>query len=100
MRRITDDRGIPVLASDAGGLREAALGAATLLPVALLERRNGHYAACPQDIGPWKTALQRLLADPEEYGRRATEAHKAAHEFLSTAKAECFESFLEALDGR
>ena len=83
-----------------GGLREAALGAATLLPVALLERRNGHYAARPQHIGPWKTALQRLLADPEEYGRRATEAHKAAHEFVSTAKAERFESFLEALDGR
>ena len=82
-------RGIPVLASDAGGLREAALGAATLLPVALLERRNGHYAARPQHIGPWKTALQRLLADPEEYGRRAAEAHKAAHEFVSTARAEC-----------
>ena len=93
-------RGIPVLASDAGGLREAALGAATLLPVALLERRNGHYAARPQHIGPWKTALQRLLEDSDEYGRRATEAHKAAHEFVSTAKAERFESFLEALNGR
>jgi glycosyltransferase involved in cell wall biosynthesis len=93
-------RGIPVLASDAGGLREAALGAATLLPVAELERRNGHYAAPAQHIGPWKSALQRLLADPDEYRRCATEAHKAAHEFVSTAKAEHFESFLEALGGR
>jgi glycosyltransferase involved in cell wall biosynthesis len=93
-------RGIPVLASDAGGLREAALGAATLLPVALLERRDGHYVGCMQRIGPWKTALQRLLTDPDEYGRRASEAREAALAFVSTAGADGFESFLTALDER
>ena len=93
-------RGIPVLASDAGGLREAALGAATLLPVALLERRDGHYVARTQRIGPWKTALQRLLTDSDEYGRRASEAREAALAFVSTAGADGFESFLTALDER
>jgi len=93
-------RGIPVLASDAGGLREAALGAATLLPVELLERRNGHYARRTQRIEPWKAALQRLLADPDEYGRCAREAREAALAFVSTAGADRFESFLAALDGR
>ena len=93
-------RGIPVLASDAGGLREAALGAATLLPVAPLERRNGHYVAPAQDIGPWKAALQRLLADPDEYDRRAAEAHEAAAAFVCTARADRFESFLGALSER
>jgi glycosyltransferase involved in cell wall biosynthesis len=93
-------RGIPVLASDAGGLREAALGAATLLPVALLERRNGHYVGRRQRIGPWKTALQRLLTDPDDYGRRASEAHEAALAFVSTAGADRFESFLTTLAER
>jgi glycosyltransferase involved in cell wall biosynthesis len=93
-------RGIPVLASDAGGLREAALGAATLLPVALLERHNGHYVGGLQRIGPWKSALQKLLKDPDEYRRRAAQAREAALAFVSTAGADGFESFLAALDER
>jgi glycosyltransferase involved in cell wall biosynthesis len=92
-------RGIPVLASDAGGLREAALGVATLLPVAPLERRNGSYVAPPQEVGPWEAALRNLLADEEEYERRSTEAHEAALAFVSTARADRFESFLAGLDG-
>jgi glycosyltransferase involved in cell wall biosynthesis len=93
-------RGIPVLASDAGGLREAALGAATLLPVELLERRNGHYVAPRQRIGPWKAALETLLTDAEEYDRRASEAHQAARGFVASAGADRFESFLTALGPR
>lgn len=92
--------GVPVIASDTGGLREAALGAATLLPVAPLERRDGHYVGCRQRIGPWKSALQRLLTDPDEYRCRASEARKAALAFVSTAGAAGFESFLTALDER
>jgi glycosyltransferase involved in cell wall biosynthesis len=93
-------RSIPVLASDAGGLREAALGAATLLPVAPLERRNGHYVAPAQHIGPWEAALRRLLADPDEYDRRAAGAREAAAAFVCTAGADRFESFLGAFRER
>lgn len=92
-------RGIPVLASDIGGLREAGLGAATLLPVATLERRNGHYVGRPQAIGPWRSALQTLLADSEEYARRSRDARAAALAFVAEARAERFESFLAELGG-
>jgi glycosyltransferase involved in cell wall biosynthesis len=92
-------RGIPVLASDVGGLREAGLGAATLLPVAELERQNGHFVGRPQSIGPWKAELERLLADSDEYVRRSHAAHTAAVAFASTARADRFESFLAGLDG-
>jgi glycosyltransferase involved in cell wall biosynthesis len=89
--------GIPVLATNAGGLCEAALGAATLLPAALLERRNGRYAPRPQRIGPWKAALERLLADPGEYERHARAGHEAALGFVATSGADRFESFLGSL---
>jgi len=91
-------RGVPVLASDAGGLREAALGAATLLPVVPLERRDGHYVARTQRIGPWKAALRRLLTDADEYGRRSSEAREAALGFVATTGADRFEAFLAALE--
>jgi glycosyltransferase involved in cell wall biosynthesis len=90
-------RAIPVLASDAGGLREAALGAATLLPVALLERRNGHYASRPQPVDAWRAALEGLLADPREYERRARMAQEAALAFVERSGADRFESFLASL---
>ena len=93
-------RGIPVLASDAAGLREAGLGAATLLPVERLERRNGHYVRRPQPVGEWQTALRALLADPDEYSRRSSAAREAAVTFASTARVEGFESFLASLDER
>ena len=91
-------RGIPVLASDIGGLRESGLGAATLLPVRPLERRNGHYVAPDQDVRPWRTALQRLLSDRNEYRRRSNSARAAARRYVATAKPERFESFLAALE--
>ena len=91
-------RGIPVLASDSGGLREAALGAATLLPVELLERRNGHYAPRPQRIGPWKAALEALLADRGAYERAAHAAHEAALAFVATSGVDRFESLLASLE--
>jgi glycosyltransferase involved in cell wall biosynthesis len=90
-------RGIPVLASDVGGLPEAGLGAATLVPVAPLERQNGHYLRRVQDIGPWRAALRRLLADETEYERRSKDAREAALRFVSEAGADRFERFLDGL---
>jgi glycosyltransferase involved in cell wall biosynthesis len=90
-------RGIPVLASDVGGLREAALGAATLLPIVPLDRGNGHVAVHDQDVEPWSAALRRLLVDRDEYRRRSKAARTAAFEFVPTAGADRFESFLETL---
>lgn len=90
-------RGIPVLASDIGGLPEAGLGAAVHLPLAALERRNGHYVERPQDVGPWCAALGRLLGEPDEYERRSRQGREAALAHVATAGVEQFESFLDGL---
>jgi glycosyltransferase involved in cell wall biosynthesis len=90
--------GIPVLASDVGGLREAALGAAILLPVVPLERQDGHYVGRAQDVRPWRAVVRRLLSDAAEYDRRSHEAREAALDFVSTTGADRFESFLAALE--
>jgi glycosyltransferase involved in cell wall biosynthesis len=91
-------RGIPVLASDVGGLREASLGVATVLPVGELVRRNGRYAAPAQDVEPWLTALRGLLTNRAEYERRAREGREAAHAFVARIDPDAFERDLRRLE--
>ena len=91
-------RGIPVLASDVGGLPEAALGVATLLPVRELARRNGRYAAPPQDVEPWLAALRCLLTDRAWYERQAREGREAAHAFVERIEPDAFERELQGLE--
>ena len=49
-------RGIPVLASDVGGLPEATLGVEPPLPVSPARLDGGRFVAPPQDIGPGRAA--------------------------------------------
>ncbi|KAK4139887.1 uncharacterized protein C8A04DRAFT_40355 [Dichotomopilus funicola] len=65
-------RGIPVIASNAGGIPEAKLNLPYLIPVNAvsgeLDPKTGDYAVPKQDIGPWEHALMRLMAqDTTEY---------------------------------
>ncbi len=62
-------RGIPVLASDLGGLPEAKLGVDYLLPVAPAQLVGSEYVCPPQDSRPWSTALNELLLDVDCYLR-------------------------------
>ena len=86
-------RGIPVLASDYGGLPEAALGQATLLPVRHIERfandLGDNELPLPvvptQDAGPWREALARLQSDPDYYAERSAAARSAALDFIARA---------------
>ncbi|MDY7094050.1 MAG: amino acid adenylation domain-containing protein [Acidobacteriota bacterium] len=101
-------RGLPVLASDVGGLPEAKLGVEPLLPVRPLEgytnafdERNLPVAKVPeQDIGPWREALTRLLQDDEHYRRVAAESRAAAHRLLEETSMDGFQSYLETLAER
>ena len=98
-------RGIPVLASNVGGLPEAKLGIDYLLPVRPIERYEDRFdekanpvAIVPQqDIGPWFQALQRLLVDSNHYEQLSDASRVAATDFVSGLKVDEFEHFLETL---
>ena len=98
-------RGIPVLASDHGGLRDAKLGVDYLLPIRPIAKYEARYddrhypipVIPEQDVGPWVEALQRLLLDPEHYARLSRASRDAALAFVAGLESEPFESFLRDL---
>jgi glycosyltransferase involved in cell wall biosynthesis len=95
-------RGIPVLAADTEGLREAKLGVPYLLPV----RRIGRYTAVggrpepllpEQDIGPWLDALTALLTDPAHYAELAERSRTASTAFVASLDPARLETYLADL---
>lgn len=88
-------RGIPVLASDLGGLRESTLGAATLLPVKGLELQAATHeegAAVPwrepeNDLQPWIQALRKLVDDPVFYAERSQQSRNTALSFVNSLQS-------------
>jgi glycosyltransferase involved in cell wall biosynthesis len=96
-------RGIPVMASDVGGLAEAMLGMDYLLPVnpvvryrpTLDELMVPAVEIPPQDVGPWAAVLDRLLTDRAHYTRLSAESRRVALEYARNLNAGPFEAFLE-----
>ena len=66
-------RGIPVIASNAGGLREAKIGLPYCIPVILVSGQhvqrnaNPQYVEPEQDITPWVDAVRELMTDNAKY---------------------------------
>ncbi len=98
-------RGVPVIASDVGGLHEAKLGVEYLLPVNPIQRYRTNVDANmvpiadvpPQDIGPWKAALNRLLTDRDHYRDVSERSRAAALAYADMLHAGWLEAHLEGL---
>lgn len=95
-------RGLPVIASDSGGLLEAKTGTGYVIPVRAVERyepvfdeaRMPRPVAQPQEIAPWETALRTLLADREAYETEAQRSREAALQFVESVRADALEDML------
>ena len=86
-------RGIPAVASDAGGLPEAKRGTGYVIPVRPIERYLPEFdeQAMPRpvlpenEIEPWVEAVEELLGDRAEYERESAAARAAAMAFVRGA---------------
>lgn len=98
-------RGIPVISSDTGGLREAKAGTRFIIPVRGIERfeavfddRGMPKPVVPEpDIEPWARALDALLTDRALYEEESRISRRAALGFVSGLRAGAFEDFLLSL---
>ncbi|NBE98013.1 glycosyltransferase family 4 protein [Nonomuraea sp. KC401] len=91
--------GVPVLASDVGGLREAKLGVPYRLPVrpvtAYRLARGRPVPTVPeQDPEPWRRALGALLSDEEHHRDIATRSRAAADAFIASLDPHALERHL------
>ncbi len=98
-------RAVPVLAANVGGIPEAMLGVDYLLPVRPIARylpelddQRVPVAEVPeQDIGPWQTALERLLTDAQHYEQLSRLSREKALVYATGLTVEPFEAYLDRL---
>lgn len=98
-------RGIPVVASDSGGLKEAKRGTGYVIPVRTIQRYlpvfDEHAMPKPEvpvnDAAPWVLALEELLTNAEAYDREAALSRAVAERFVSGLDAAELERYLLAL---
>lgn len=98
-------RGVPVMASDVGGLHEAKLGVPYLIRVNPIVRYKPSVDAGmvpvaevpPQDPAPWEEALRRMCADRAHWEEIAAASRKAALEYAKNLNVLPFERLLAEL---
>lgn len=98
-------RGIPVIASDSGGLAEAKSGTGYVVPVRPVERYEPVFddtgmprAVAPeQDIDPWARALETLTTNEAAWREEAVRSKAVAEDFVSKLDAGDFERWLAGL---
>jgi glycosyltransferase involved in cell wall biosynthesis len=98
-------RGIPVIASDSGGLKEAKLGTGYIIPVHTIEEYQPQYdehampvPVVPQnDPCPWVAAIEQLLCDRSAYERESATERERALKFVDSLDATAMERYLVGL---
>jgi len=98
-------RGIPVVASDSGGLQEAKRGTGYVIPVHTIEHYQPAYDehAMPlpvvpeNDAAPWVDAVRELLSNPTAYQRESEASRTAGLKFVEHLDAGDLQRFLEGL---
>jgi surfactin synthase thioesterase subunit/glycosyltransferase involved in cell wall biosynthesis len=98
-------RGVPVIASKAGGLIEAKMGVDYLIPVRLIEKYKPQVneqmvplAEIPdQNIDPWQAALHRLVTDRDHYQELSQRSREVALNFKDNFDLTPFLDLLQQL---
>jgi len=97
--------GIPVIASDAGGLVEAKMGTPFVVHAPAIERYAPVFdeyslpqpVLGPVDLRPWEEALRALLTDRALYQRVSAASREAALHFARSLDAGRMMDFLQSL---
>ena len=98
-------RGLPVVASDSGGLSEAKHGTGYVIPVRTIETYQPVFdehampkpVIPPHDTAPWVAALTELLQNRAAYDRESAASRAAAERFVSRLDAGEMERYLSGL---
>lgn len=98
-------RGIPVIASDSGGLREAKTGTRFVIPVRVVEKYEPVYddrnmprpVLPPQTVEPWIIAIHELTKSRESYEEEVRRGREAAIRFVQSIDPFAVEKLLHSL---
>lgn len=88
-------RGVPVMASDVGGLREAMCGADYVLPVnpittykdSVSDQMAPEAVVPAQDIEPWRAVLHKLTSDAAHWQELSRRGRSAALQYIAGLSA-------------